>query len=60
MGGIFELSFGLHWIQRIRFVLIRPYTIHIYTMEFTLPPVRDNQDGSWGPSTSTAPDQFKE
>jgi translation initiation factor 3 subunit D len=29
-------------------------------MEFTLPPVRDNQDGSWGPSTSTAPDQFKE
>lgn len=27
---------------------------------FVLPPIHDNSDGSWGPSTSTLPAQFKE
>lgn len=26
---------------------------------FSLPPIHDNPDGSWGPSTSNIPDQFK-
>jgi translation initiation factor 3 subunit D len=26
---------------------------------FTLPPIHDNPDGSWGPSTSNFPEQFK-
>ncbi|KXN89472.1 Eukaryotic translation initiation factor 3 subunit D [Leucoagaricus sp. SymC.cos] len=26
---------------------------------FTLPPINDNPDGGWGPSTSNLPDQFK-
>lgn len=26
---------------------------------FTLPPIHDNPDGGWGPSTSNLPDQFK-
>ncbi len=26
---------------------------------FTLPPIHDNPDGGWGPSTSNIPDQFK-
>jgi len=28
-------------------------------MSFSLPPIHDNPDGSWGPSTSNIPDQFK-
>lgn len=29
-------------------------------LDFVLPPIHDNADGSWGPSTSTLPNQFKE
>lgn len=28
-------------------------------LNFTLPPIQDNEDGSWGPSTSTLPSQFQ-
>lgn len=28
--------------------------------DFVLPPIHDNPDGTWGPSTSTLPAQFKE
>lgn len=32
-----------------------------YTMpDFVLPPIQDNADGSWGPSTSSIPADFKE
>ncbi|CAD6577232.1 MAG: hypothetical protein TREMPRED_001890 [Tremellales sp. Tagirdzhanova-0007] len=30
------------------------------SLDFTLPVIHDNQDGSWGPSTSTLPAQFKD
>ncbi|WVQ70240.1 eukaryotic translation initiation factor 3 subunit D [Kwoniella botswanensis] len=30
------------------------------TLSFTLPQIQDNADGSWGPSTSTLPAQFKD
>lgn len=36
---------------------------HLYPdkmTNFVLPPIHDNADGSWGPSTSTLPAQFKE
>lgn len=29
-------------------------------LDFVLPAIHDNEDGSWGPSTSTIPAQFKE
>ncbi|KAG8865139.1 hypothetical protein FRB96_000028 [Tulasnella sp. 330] len=29
-------------------------------VSFTLPPIQDNPDGSWGPSTSAVPPQFKD
>lgn len=39
-----------------KFVLVLWYT----TMSsFSLPPIHDNPDGGWGPSTSNFPDQFK-
>lgn len=28
-------------------------------MSFSLPPINDNPDGGWGPSSSNLPDQFK-
>ncbi|OCF35369.1 eukaryotic translation initiation factor 3 subunit D [Kwoniella heveanensis CBS 569] len=30
------------------------------TLSFSLPPIQDNADGSWGPSTSALPAQFKD
>ncbi|WVF72331.1 eukaryotic translation initiation factor 3 subunit D [Kwoniella sp. CBS 6097] len=30
------------------------------TLSFNLPPIQDNADGSWGPSTSALPAQFKD
>ncbi|KAK8869935.1 eukaryotic translation initiation factor 3 subunit D [Kwoniella newhampshirensis] len=30
------------------------------TLDFSLPPIHDNADGSWGPSTSALPAQFKD
>ncbi|KAL7422219.1 hypothetical protein Q5752_002865 [Cryptotrichosporon argae] len=29
-------------------------------LSFSLPPIHDNEDGSWGPSSSTLPAQFKD
>jgi hypothetical protein len=29
-------------------------------LDFTLPSIHDNEDGSWGPSTSSLPVHFKE
>jgi hypothetical protein len=29
-------------------------------LDFVLPPIKDNEDGSWGPSTSSLPAQFNE
>lgn len=37
-------------------------TCHLLTASmpsFTLPPIHDNPDGGWGPSTSNLPEQFK-